>query len=722
MRNNFVIFAFAVLSLAWTHLAVAQNTCAKVEMLIEQTLTLEREGFEARLELENGTPADITDFSLTLRFSDENGVPVTVTDNPNAQTDAGILFFYRYLPLAGETALRTEIRSQERASYKYLIVPTSHAAKDKNGNELANGRLYYVGATITYTQAGQVITTEVVPDFITVRPMPELELEYFLPGDVFSDDPTTSGKEEPEPFSMGVRVVNHSAAATAKKLRIESAQPRITQNSNGLLIDFKIIGADVNGLSATPSLLANFGDIAPRRSSIGSWVMTTSLSGRFTAMSGEVSHAPEFGGALTSLIPPDGLKTYRLLGRVKVNFPNTDGVLDFLATRNHQTPSRTFMEDVGASSITVHASDNDLSGMDTSTSVVYRSSANIVSEAQVTFNSVALPTPVPGVDIRPFYLYARIPVPGHYQGGQVVSVTRVGGQRLPTENAWISKLKNQSNIWEYTLNIFDCLVGPQGAASYSYAYNTAPSVGGPLPEIIFTQNNAPISGALFIQKDAALAPITVSVTDNGPITLLRLSVGSLPFGASFIPSATSPGGLFNWPEPRVPQSEPYEIVFRADDGINLTRRTLSIRVISSTGIGYDAWKEEYWPGITDPDIVGEAADPDHDEIPNLMEYALLGNPTQPDDHNIQPRIGRDWVHGREYLTLTFDQRDDDQLMKVQVAGANSAFAPNSSWLLIRTAPLQDEMISANRRRIKIRDDVPLSPENPQRYLRIIINR
>lgn len=42
---------------------------------------------------------------------------------------------------------------------------------------------------------------------------------------------------------------------------------------------------------------------------------------------------------------------------------------------------------------------------------------------------------------------------------------------------------------------------------------------------------------------------------------------------------------------------------------------------------FQQWQARHWPGVTDPDIVGPAADPDGDTQPNLWEYVMGTDPT-----------------------------------------------------------------------------------------------
>lgn len=72
--------------------------------------------------------------------------------------------------------------------------------------------------------------------------------------------------------------------------------------------------------------------------------------------------------------------------------------------------------------------------------------------------------------------------------------------------------------------------------------------------------------------------------------------------------------------------------------------------------GFDAWQDEvfFGSGITDPLLLGLAGDPDGDGVPNLLEYALGGNPLT-DSRDLLPLLG---VDGGGFLTLTFNRLVD----------------------------------------------------------------
>lgn len=72
------------------------------------------------------------------------------------------------------------------------------------------------------------------------------------------------------------------------------------------------------------------------------------------------------------------------------------------------------------------------------------------------------------------------------------------------------------------------------------------------------------------------------------------------------------------------------------------------------GEGLNAWLAIYFDPdqLNDPAISGPNADPDGDGIPNLLEYAFGGNPSE-GDQNIGPASGLADTEGNSYLSITF---------------------------------------------------------------------
>ncbi|HEY0201142.1 MAG TPA: hypothetical protein VGC24_05570, partial [Burkholderiaceae bacterium] len=300
----------------------ADAVCSEVKIVIEQKLSLERQAFDAKLVLTNGmTDQKLENVNIELQFFDQNNAPVAATTDPSV---VGPRFFYRTDVITGISALSNGVvQPKDVATINWLIIPAAGA-----GGQDTQGTLYYVGAKLTYTLAGQLATVDVAPESIVVRPLPQLVLDYFLPRDVYADDPFTAETEPAEPFSLGVRIKN-DGGGTSSATKIDTAQPKIVENRQGLLVNFQIISGYVDDQPAGKSLLLDFGDIASGVSRMGRWNMVTSLAGKFVDFTASFTHADSLGGAATSLIKD--VKTHTLVQDVRVDLPGRDKVRDFLA-------------------------------------------------------------------------------------------------------------------------------------------------------------------------------------------------------------------------------------------------------------------------------------------------------------------------------------------------------------------------------------------------------
>ena len=215
------------------------------------------------------------------------------------------------------------VAASSTATIHWLLIPAPGSAGSS-----PLGKKYLIGATLQYKFGADDQTLDVSPDVITVKPLPLLTLDYFLQQDVIADDPLTAEIEPTEPFTLGVRVKN-TGYATAKNLKIDSAQPKIIENKQGLLINFRLTGSYLDDAPAQNTLLINFGEIAPATSKMGRWTMETTLAGKFTEFSAKFSHSDELGGALTSIL--QATTAHLLLRDVRVDLPGRDAIRDFLA-------------------------------------------------------------------------------------------------------------------------------------------------------------------------------------------------------------------------------------------------------------------------------------------------------------------------------------------------------------------------------------------------------
>jgi PKD repeat protein len=534
--------------------AVAEEAiCARVRIEIRQEMTFERQAFDAHMQINNGlTTIPLEDIQVDVLFSDEEGQPVRASSDPN---DAEALFFIRISSMSGtdDVAGAGVLPPASKADIHWLIIPAPASVEDTAG-----GALYYVGARLQYTINGEQEVTEVTPDYIHVRPLPLLTLDYFLPDEVYGDDPFTEEIEPSIPFSLGVRIANNGHGP-ANKVKIDSAQPKIVENEQGLAVDFKIIGSEVNGITAPDTLLIDFGDIPASSAATGRWLMTSTLSGRFVEFDADFSHSNELGGELTSLV--EEVNTHFLVRDVLADAPGRDHLKDFLGKDNDFY--RVYESDAGISEVI------ELSG---------NASISLESENQDTATYIIQ------APIASGFFYLRLDDP--QQGGKVLEeVVRSDGKTIKPENGWLSKIRVNSD-WSHFVNIFD----HNGPGQYTARYidpslvPTPPIIeeeedpvakeGEELILIIETRDPNSVQSGLAYRygtgADAGCGPASSTGSD------VTITAGRLPVGATFIDCGNGKA-ILRW-TPIDGQAGEYPFAFTAinDEGSSTVRYHIAI--------------------------------------------------------------------------------------------------------------------------------------------------
>jgi hypothetical protein len=508
-------------------IAAQESVCARVKIEIRQELTLERQAFDAEMRITNSLPATpLTDILVDVRVTDELGQAVTVTTDPN---NLSAQFFLRQTQKQGieNTSGTGQVAASSTATINWLLIPAPGAA----GNS-PFGKRYLVGASLRYKFGGETNVMELNPDAITVKPLPMLTLDYFLTRDVIADDPFTQAVEAPEPYTLGVRVKNTGIGA-AKALKINSAQPRIVENQQGLPITFVILGSYVQDTPATNSLLIPFGDIASGTSKMGRWQMQSNLSGTFVDFTASFTHSDELGGALTSLL--QATNAHLLLRDVRVDLPGRDMVRDFLAYEG--TDLRLYESEGGQDS-----------------PVTDRSGEAVLTTSG---NGYRLSLP-PSMG----YFYVRKPDPF---GGQKLlgPVLRADAKAMAAENVWLSKSKNpQTQQWEHWVNFFDA----NSPGVYELAFREADSIPGP-PVLQFIPDRVVKEGEQVGFLVEASSPAHKHLT---------LSAEPLPTGATFFDQGDGTA-VFDW-TPGTGTDGDYVIHYLASDGSQSATRSARIRV------------------------------------------------------------------------------------------------------------------------------------------------
>jgi hypothetical protein len=416
-----------------------QGFCALVKIEILQELTLERIGFLATLEVTNNDAVDpITGFTSSLRFTE----PKT----GGVEDDATGRFWVRQPELININGVDGDgnIAPGAKATVKWFIVPKPGA-----GGETPGGIRYYVHCDLAASMRGTPIPENVmfaIPDMITVKPEPELEITYFQPRDVQGDDPFTAQVEAPVPFTLGVLVKN-VGFGKARSVVIRSEQPRIVENKQLLLLIAQLIGCRVMDapLDRT-SLTVNIGDIEPGKARVAAWDMITSLSGTFTEFKASYTHAPEFGGEETSLIR--SINAHFILHEVLDDRVGRDAVRDFLADTDR---------DAGQMPDSLYTSAGELIPVNVAPG------ARVVSTTGTGFVAEGSPI-VEGA------AYIRVNDPAQNKR-KLARVLRADGSELDLNNAWTTtRYIKEGNQRFDEFHLFDFM--PAGANTYTVEYET----------------------------------------------------------------------------------------------------------------------------------------------------------------------------------------------------------------------------------------------------------
>ena len=160
-----------------------QGLCSYVKIEIMQELTLERVGFLATLEVTNNEG----DASITGLFCGAD-----LWDGCRmAPSQMHRTSFVQPPKIRGITAIDGTgiISPGQKAVVEWFIIPKLSA-----GGTTPDGRQYEIGAQLAGSIYGLEISQDVfrvLPDTITVKPDPELDITYFQPRDVDGDNPFT---------------------------------------------------------------------------------------------------------------------------------------------------------------------------------------------------------------------------------------------------------------------------------------------------------------------------------------------------------------------------------------------------------------------------------------------------------------------------------------------------------------------------------------------------
>jgi hypothetical protein len=396
-----------------------EGVCAKVKIVISQSVTLTREGFEAKLQIENLEGNPLTNISVVIFITRAN-------DSSNATEVFSISkpALDKITSVNGNGVLETGLLG----SSTWFLIPYKEAAES---SDVA----YLVSGTLSYESNGKTMKLDLSSEVITVKPEPRLELIYFLERYIESDDPFTPEIEPAVPFTLGLLIKN-KGYGTANDLKLTSSQPEIVENEKGLLIDFKIENAFINNQQQPNSLNLNFGSLYSFEFKHVVWQLKTSLRGMFRNLNATYTNTNPNGDPRLSLI--DKLEYNQLARLVKVDQPANfnDNYVDFLAISEYTLlPDRVYLSNVQTNILNVSYIEN-ITTIQLSSSEM---KLKIISNDTTTLKNQWFYTGL--------FVSSNLIAPNN----KIFKILRNDGRVLPIENVWMRKFDKTSSV----LNLFD---------------------------------------------------------------------------------------------------------------------------------------------------------------------------------------------------------------------------------------------------------------------------
>lgn len=378
------------------------SVCASVSIKISQRLVMTREAFEGTLTIFNGnTTSAMEEVELNLEIRNSDGE--LANDLFEIETKALDIL----TGIDGTGSLGPE----QTGSATILFIPEKGAAPEVPESYSFGGSFSYLDP---YT--GVKVERPLFPVTLDVNPSPDLFLHYFMQRDILGDDPLTDPIEPIVPAELAVMIENNGYG-TAKNVRIESAQPEIIDNEKGLAIHFELIGSNLNGQPRQLGLTnIDFGNIAPKTTSVGQWWFTADLLGHFVNYEATVTHLDSRGNPDLSLV--SGAELHELIHSIRIYGPTDDGINDFLVNAYQDSEERpdVIYASQGQLLLDVHAADAGL--------------------FEGTLNAPAFTNTLKVYASRLGWNTIRLPDPGDGRF-EVAGVTRNSDQQMiPLDNAW----------------------------------------------------------------------------------------------------------------------------------------------------------------------------------------------------------------------------------------------------------------------------------------------
>ena len=401
------------------------SVCASVSLSISQKLVMTREAFRGTLSLFNGNEQSaIEEFELNLEIKNQNGEL------------CNDLFQIEPESLSQLTAIdgTGTLPAMETGTAIILFIPEKGAAPTITQSYSFGGSISYLDPFTKTT-----VTKTLFPVTLEVHPSPDLYLHYFMQRDILGDDPLTENITEPVIPAELALMIENNGYGDATNIRIESAQPEIVDNEKGLLIEFELIGSNLQGVPVNMGLInIDFGTVTAQTTRIGQWWFTSSLLGHFASYSANLTHTDSRGNPELSLI--SGATLHELTKSISVYGALDDNIPDFLV--------------------------NDIADVKENPDAIYLSQGQTVLDVYESTGGsfdqeVKAPTFTNTLTVSPRFEgwnYLKLDDPGKGLF-EIASITRNNdGQEIPLENAWLTFVTmpdGKEHVYENKFHIVD---------------------------------------------------------------------------------------------------------------------------------------------------------------------------------------------------------------------------------------------------------------------------
>lgn len=504
------------------------SVCSAVQLRLSQDVAMERQSFLARLVIHNALP-DLTveDVAVQVSVADALGNPVSVSSDPESK-DADFFLGVSRIEGIGAVDGTSDLPSGQSGDISWTIIPAVGAGGQ-------DGVLYQVSADLCYRVAGTTYAVQTAPEWITVSPMPDLHLDFFLPADVCGDDPLTTEVEPSLPFSLGLRIANNGSGP-ARNLELSVEPPVIVQNDLGLLIAFAMERCEIDGVAQVDDLDIRTGNLAPSAVCVAEWFISSPLSGHCTNFGVSVTHSDALGGQLTALIRSENVRSHDLLHGVVCEGQGRDGRVDFLGADH----------------------------------ILYESNGENTPVAEVQgYMAGAVAAEVWELQVPPTtgqFFHASAWLSGPVDAARLL-VRRDDGVMVREENRWVSGSRAEDGKWNYRFHLFG--TSPPHS-SYTIDYMPVETDTNRAPQIL------PLAGVTVLTNTSVNVEVRAVDPDG---TTPVLSADQLPAGSRFT-NGTNGDGSLSW-RPGSGQIGTYRVKVIASDGKLSVSDTVRITVLDT---------------------------------------------------------------------------------------------------------------------------------------------